>query len=54
MTLEIHKPELVQRVHALIQSGHFQDADEVIEKALDALEEKVTTPSSGHAAKASG
>ena len=40
MNLEIHKPELVQRVNAQIQSGHFHDADELIEKALDALDEK--------------
>ena len=44
MNLEIHKPELVQRVNAHIQAGHFQDADELIEKALDALEEKSATP----------
>jgi len=35
MNLEIHKPELVQRVNAHIQTGHFHDADEVLEKALD-------------------
>jgi hypothetical protein len=40
MNLEIHKPELVQRVQARIQSGHFHDADELIEKALDALDEQ--------------
>ncbi len=40
MNLEIHKPELVQRVNAQIQSGHFHDIDELIEKALDALDEK--------------
>ena len=40
MNLEIHKPELVQRVNAHIQTGHFHDADEVLEKALDALEGK--------------
>ncbi len=40
MSLEIHKPELVQRVTALIQTGRFHNADEVIEKALDALEER--------------
>jgi Arc/MetJ-type ribon-helix-helix transcriptional regulator len=40
MNIEIHNPELVQRVNAQIQSGHFHDADELIEKALDALEEK--------------
>ena len=41
MNLEIHNPELLQRVNAQIQSGHFHDADELIEKALDALEERV-------------
>jgi Arc/MetJ-type ribon-helix-helix transcriptional regulator len=46
MNLEIHKPELVQRVNAHIQTGHFHDADEVLEKALDALEEKVSVPMS--------
>ena len=40
MNLEIHKPELVQRVNAQIQSGHFHDVDELIEKALDALDER--------------
>ncbi len=43
MNLEIHKPELIQRVNAHIQEGHFRDTDELIEKALDALDEK--TPS---------
>ena len=38
MNLEIHKPGLVRRVNAQIQSGQFHDADELIEKALDALE----------------
>jgi Arc/MetJ-type ribon-helix-helix transcriptional regulator len=42
MTLEIHKPELVQRVQARIQSGHFHDADELIERALDALDDQAT------------
>jgi hypothetical protein len=40
MNLEIHKPELVQRVNAQLQSRHFHDVDELIEKALDALDEK--------------
>ena len=44
MNLEIRKPELVQRVNAQIQSGHFHDADELIEKALDALDEKSPAP----------
>ena len=51
MNLEIHKPELVQRVNAHIQTGHFHDTDDLIEKALDALEERVTAPSGEHAAK---
>ena len=41
MNLEIHKPELAQRVQAQIQSGHFYDTDELIEKALDALDVQV-------------
>jgi Arc/MetJ-type ribon-helix-helix transcriptional regulator len=44
MNLEIHKLELVERVNAQIQSGHFHDADELLEKALDALEEKAPAP----------
>ena len=44
MNLEIHKPELVQRVNAHIRTGHFHDADELLEKALDALEEKTSAP----------
>jgi len=40
MNLEIHKPELAQRVQAQIQSGHFHNTDELIEKALDALDEQ--------------
>jgi Arc/MetJ-type ribon-helix-helix transcriptional regulator len=42
MNLEIHNRGLVERVNALIQSGHFHDADELLEKALDALDERVT------------
>lgn len=42
MNLEIHKPELVQRVNAHIRTGRFHDADELIEKALDALDEQAT------------
>ena len=44
MNLEIHKPELAQRVRAQMQSGHFQDADDLLEKALDALDEQSTPP----------
>jgi Arc/MetJ-type ribon-helix-helix transcriptional regulator len=42
MNIEIHNPELVQRVNAQIQSGHFHDTDELLEKALDALDEQAT------------
>ncbi len=44
MNLEIHKPELVQRVNAHIQTGQFHDADELLEKALDALDERTAAP----------
>ena len=44
MNLELHKPGLAARVQAHIQNGRFHDADEVIEKALDALEGKTTAP----------
>ena len=39
MTIEIHNPDLVLRVTAHIQTGQFHDADDLIEKALDALEQ---------------
>jgi len=39
MNLEIHKPELVERVIAQLQSRHFHDVDKLIEKALDGLDE---------------
>jgi len=50
MNLEINNPELLQRVNAQIQSGHFHDADELLEKALDVIEAvieaKTTVPTS--------
>jgi hypothetical protein len=46
MNLEIHKPELVRRVNAQIQSRHLHDADELIEQVLDALDEKSPAPAS--------
>ena len=46
MNLEIHKPELVQRVNAQIQSRHLHNADELLEQALDALDEKAPAPAS--------
>ena len=44
MNLEIRKPGLVQRVNAQIEAGNFRNADEVLERALDALEEKSSAP----------
>ncbi len=42
MNLEIHTPALEERVRAQIQSGQYQNTDELLSKALDALEEKET------------
>ena len=47
MNLEIHKSELAERVNAQLQSRHFQDVDELIEKALD---EKTPAPDRRRAA----
>ena len=44
MQIEIHKPELEQRMRRQIQSGQFHDVDELLAKALDALEEKRPGP----------
>jgi hypothetical protein len=44
MNFEIHKPELVERVNAHIHAGHFHDADELLEKALDVIEGKTPPP----------
>jgi hypothetical protein len=46
MNLEIHKPEPVQRVNAQIQSRQLHNADELIEQALEALDEKAPAPAS--------
>lgn len=42
MNIEIRTPELEQRMRVQIQSGQFHDVDELLTKALDALEEKGT------------
>ena len=39
MSIEIQKPELERRVREGIQSGRFQDVDDFLTKALDALSE---------------
>ncbi len=38
MNLELHNSELLQRLNGHIRTGNFHDADDLIEKALDALE----------------
>jgi hypothetical protein len=43
MNLEIRNPDLVRRVKAHIQIGHFHDADEVLQKALDAFDQQIPT-----------
>jgi hypothetical protein len=42
MNLEIHTPELEQRLRAHFKSGRFHDTDELLTKAFHALEEKTT------------
>ena len=44
MQIDIHRPELEQRVRRQIQSGQYHDVDELLTKALDALEEKAPMP----------
>ena len=39
MNLEIQKPELERRVREGIESGRFQDVNDLLTKALDALSE---------------
>jgi len=38
MNLEIRTPALEERVRAQIQSGQFHDVDELLTRALDALD----------------
>ena len=44
MNIEIHSPGLAQRVREQIQRGQFHNVDDLLEQALDALEEKETAP----------
>jgi hypothetical protein len=44
MNIEIHKPDLVRRLTMRIRTGQFHDADELIEKALDALDVHTAGP----------
>ena len=47
MNLEIRKPELIQRVNGRLQGGDFHDADELLELALNALDEKAAAIAPG-------
>jgi Arc/MetJ-type ribon-helix-helix transcriptional regulator len=40
MTIEIRRPELARLVQEEILSGHFQDVDDLLTEALQALREK--------------
>ncbi len=44
MQIEIHTPELEPRMRSQIQSGQFHDVDELLTKALDALDERKCAP----------
>lgn len=44
MTLEIHNPTLVERVNEHLKAGHAHDVDDLFEKALDAFDQRSTTP----------
>jgi Arc/MetJ-type ribon-helix-helix transcriptional regulator len=46
MNIEIHNPELERRVREQIQRGQFHTLDDLLEKALDALEGKETASAS--------
>ena len=43
MNLEVHKPEAVHCVNVHIHIGHFHNADDLLEKALDPLDEPAAT-----------
>lgn len=40
MTIEITRPETEALIHQCLESGEFQDMDELLTKALGALREK--------------
>ena len=46
MNIEIHNPELERRVREQIQRWQFHTLDDLLEKALDALEGKETVSAS--------
>jgi len=40
MTIEIHTPELAERLERGIRNGYFHDVDELLAKALDVIEKE--------------
>jgi hypothetical protein len=44
MQSEIQKPEVAQRAQAYMESGRFHDADELLMKVFDAVDEKAPEP----------
>lgn len=54
MNIEIQKPELEQRVRARIQDGQFKTFDELLEEALDALDQKVPSTTVRQSRRAAG
>ena len=45
MSIEIKSPDLQRRLTMRIRTGQFHDADELIEKALDALDQHAAAAS---------
>lgn len=50
MNLDIRKLELIRRIEAHMQTGQFRDLDDLLEQALDALDEqtRATHPRDAH------
>jgi hypothetical protein len=44
MTIEIHQPELEALIRERMASGAFRDLDDLLEKALGALDEHASAP----------
>ena len=44
MTIQITQPEVEAIIHERLQSGQFEDINELLAKALNALEQKEATP----------
>lgn len=44
MTIEIHQPELEALIRERMATGAFRDLDDLLERALTALDEHTTAP----------